>query len=118
MNRFLRLLATQIPTLDTYIWGGGRGGGALILDRCRAFDLFACVDAHLCPQLPVFHFDVDPDADPAFHYDVDPDPTSQYDADPCESGSGSVHWQVLYFFVGQELFLYANLVAKGTLKKF
>ncbi len=31
----------QIPTLDTYIWG------ALILDRCRAFDLFASVDAHL-----------------------------------------------------------------------
>ncbi len=28
---------------------GGRGhGGALILDRCRAFDLFASVDAHLC----------------------------------------------------------------------
>ncbi len=23
-------------------------GGALILDRCRAFDLFASVDAHLC----------------------------------------------------------------------
>jgi hypothetical protein len=31
--------------LDTYIWGGG--GGALIIDRCRAFDLFANVDAHL-----------------------------------------------------------------------
>jgi hypothetical protein len=40
-------LATQIPTL----WidkSGGRGrGGALILDRCRAIDLFASVDAHL-----------------------------------------------------------------------
>jgi hypothetical protein len=33
--------------LDTYIWVAG---GPLILDRCRAFDLFASVDAHLCPQ--------------------------------------------------------------------
>jgi hypothetical protein len=24
------------------------GGGALILDRCRAFNLFASVNAHLC----------------------------------------------------------------------
>ncbi len=39
--------------------GRGRGGGALILDRCRAFDLFASVDAHLSwhadlypPRLP------------------------------------------------------------------
>ena len=39
MNRFLPLLAIQIPTLWT-LW-------ALILDRCRAFDLFASVDAHL-----------------------------------------------------------------------
>ncbi len=61
------------------------------------------------PQLPVF-----PrwkNVDPAFHYDVDPDPTSQYDADPCGSGSGSAHWQALYFF-------YPNLVAKETLKMF
>ncbi len=30
------------------------GGGALILERCQAFDLFASVDAHLWPdpQLP------------------------------------------------------------------
>ena len=29
----------------------GRGrGGALILDRCRAFNLFVNVDAHLCSQ--------------------------------------------------------------------
>jgi hypothetical protein len=28
--------------------GGSRGGGSdMILDRCRAFDLFASVDAHL-----------------------------------------------------------------------
>ncbi len=30
--------------------GGGRGG-PLILDRCRAFDLFASVDAHLCLEV-------------------------------------------------------------------
>ncbi len=41
-------LATQIPTLWVHIsWGSGRGG-ALILGRCRAFDLFASVDAHFC----------------------------------------------------------------------
>ncbi len=40
-------LATQIPTL-WILTSGGRGcGGALILDRCRAFDLFVSVDAHL-----------------------------------------------------------------------
>ncbi len=39
---------TYPHTLDTYIRGGGRGGRALILDRCRAFDVFASVDAHLC----------------------------------------------------------------------
>jgi hypothetical protein len=38
---------TDSHTLDTYIWGRGRGW-ALILDQCRAFDLFASVDAHLC----------------------------------------------------------------------
>jgi hypothetical protein len=32
--------------LDIYTWGEG-AWGALILDRCRAFDLFASVDAHL-----------------------------------------------------------------------
>jgi hypothetical protein len=42
-------LATQLPTLWIHTSGkGGGGGGALILDRCRAFDLFASVDAHLC----------------------------------------------------------------------
>jgi hypothetical protein len=33
--------------LETYIWGEGAWGGALIIDRCRAFDLFASVGAHL-----------------------------------------------------------------------
>jgi hypothetical protein len=47
MNRFLPLLAPQIPTLWIHTSGGGEGG-ALILDRCRALDLFASVDAHLC----------------------------------------------------------------------
>ncbi len=41
-------LATQIPTLYIHASGGRGRGGALILDRCRAFDLFASVDAHLC----------------------------------------------------------------------
>ena len=36
---------TDSHTLDPYVWGGR----ALILDRCRAFDLFASVDAHLWP---------------------------------------------------------------------
>ncbi len=40
-------LATQIPTLWVHTSGGRGRGGALILDRCRAFDLFASVDAHL-----------------------------------------------------------------------
>ncbi len=40
-------LATQIPTLWVHTSGKGGRGGALILDRCRAFDLFASVDAHL-----------------------------------------------------------------------
>jgi hypothetical protein len=48
MNRFLPLLATDSHTLDTHIGVGAGGGGALILYRCRAFDLFASVDAHLC----------------------------------------------------------------------
>ncbi len=34
---------TDSHPLDTYIWGGGGGGDALILDQCRAFDLFASV---------------------------------------------------------------------------
>jgi hypothetical protein len=40
--------ATQIPTLCIHKSGGRGRVGALILDRCRAFDLFASVDAHLC----------------------------------------------------------------------
>ncbi len=40
-------LATQFPTLWMLTSGGRGRGGALILDRCRAFDLFASVDAHL-----------------------------------------------------------------------
>ncbi len=43
-------LATQIPTL-WILTSGGRGRarwGTLILDRCRAFDLFVSVDTHLC----------------------------------------------------------------------
>ncbi len=40
--------ATQIPTLWIHKSGRRGRGGALILDRCRAFDLFASVDAHLC----------------------------------------------------------------------
>ncbi len=41
-------LSAQIITLWKHISGGRGRGGALILDRCRAFDLFASVDAHLC----------------------------------------------------------------------
>ncbi len=41
-------LATQIPTLWIHSSVGWGRGGALILDRCRASDLFASVDAHLC----------------------------------------------------------------------
>jgi hypothetical protein len=40
-------VATQIPTLWIHKSGGKGRGGALILDLCRAFDLFASVDAHL-----------------------------------------------------------------------
>jgi hypothetical protein len=40
-------LATQLITLWKHISGGRGRRGALILDRCRAFDLFASVDAHL-----------------------------------------------------------------------
>ncbi len=46
INRFCPSGHTDSHTLDTYIWGE-RAWGALILDRCRAFDLFASVDAHL-----------------------------------------------------------------------
>ncbi len=45
MNRFQPLLATRFPHFG-YIHGGG--GGSLILDRCRAFDLFASVKRTLC----------------------------------------------------------------------
>ncbi len=40
---------TDSHILDTYIWGGG-GLLSEIVDRCRAFDLFASVDAHLWIQ--------------------------------------------------------------------
>jgi hypothetical protein len=46
MNRFLPLWPHS-PTLWIHTSGKGGGGGALILDRCRAFDLFVSVDAHL-----------------------------------------------------------------------
>jgi hypothetical protein len=47
MNRFLPLWHNRFPHFG-YIYLGGGAWGALILDRCRAFDLFASVDAHLC----------------------------------------------------------------------
>ncbi len=46
MNCFLALWPYRYPHFEYIILGGG-GWGALILDRCRAFDLFASVDAHL-----------------------------------------------------------------------
>jgi hypothetical protein len=33
-------------------------------------------------RLPPFHFDADPDPDPAFHFDTDPDPAFHIDEDP------------------------------------
>jgi hypothetical protein len=53
MYRLLPLLDTQIPLFGYINLGGGGVGGALILDRCRAFNLFASVDAHLCTPAPV-----------------------------------------------------------------
>ncbi len=47
VNRFLPLWPHRFPHFGNINLGGG-GGVALILDRCRAFDLFASVDAHLC----------------------------------------------------------------------
>jgi hypothetical protein len=44
MNRFLPLWPHRFPHFGCINLGGW---GALILDRCRAFDLFASVDAHL-----------------------------------------------------------------------
>ncbi len=38
-------------------------------------------------QNPGYHFDADPDSDPAYYFDADPDPTFQFDADP-----NSQHW--------------------------
>ncbi len=46
MNPFLPLWPRRFQHF-VYIHLGGGGVGALILDRCRAFDLFASVDAHL-----------------------------------------------------------------------
>ncbi len=51
MNRFLPYWTHWFPHFG-YIYLGG--GGALILGRCRAFDLFASVDAHLCWRLYLF----------------------------------------------------------------
>ncbi len=35
-----------------HLWGTGGEGGSMVLDRSRAFDLFASVDAHLwCARL-------------------------------------------------------------------
>ncbi len=51
MNRFLPLWSHRFPHF-VYINLRGEGvGGALILDRCRAFDLFASVDVHLCQHI-------------------------------------------------------------------
>ncbi len=63
-----------------------------------------------------FNSDVDPFVNPAFPCDVDPDPTS-YSMMRIWIWICTL-WQALYFFKGQDLFLYPNLVAKGTLKMF
>ncbi len=49
-------LAAQIPTLWIHTSGGRGHGGALILDWCQAFDLFASVNAHLCAS-PAWGYD-------------------------------------------------------------
>jgi hypothetical protein len=49
MNRFLPLWPHRFPHF-VYIHLGGGGVGAQILDRCRALDLFASVDVHLCTK--------------------------------------------------------------------
>jgi hypothetical protein len=46
---------------------------------------------------PAFHFDADPD--PAFHFNANPDPASQNDADPCGSGSATLHLIMTSFFI-------------------
>jgi hypothetical protein len=48
MNRFLPLWPHRFPHFGYIHLGKGGCGGALIIDRCQAFDLFASVDAHLC----------------------------------------------------------------------
>ncbi len=48
MNRFLPYWTHRFPHFGYIYLGGGGVGRALILGRCRAFDLFASVDAHLC----------------------------------------------------------------------
>jgi hypothetical protein len=65
MNRFLPLWPHRFPHFIyiLYIWGEG-AWGALILDRCRAVDLFVSVDAHLCFLL----------ATPPLHYPPPPPP--------------------------------------------
>jgi hypothetical protein len=47
MNFFLPLWPHKFPHFKYIHLGGAGGGGALILDQCPAFDLFASVDAHL-----------------------------------------------------------------------
>ncbi len=61
MNPFLPLWTLRFPHFGyIHLGGGGVGGGALILDRCRAFDLFASVDAHdvllFCDFLTCYHW--------------------------------------------------------------
>ncbi len=52
--RPLNLWPHRFPHFGYINLGGGGVGGALILDRCRAYDLFASVDAHLCLQVKGF----------------------------------------------------------------
>ncbi len=54
MNRFLPLLATDSHTLDTYIWGGGRGSDIRSMSSSRPICKCWCpplVAAHQPPEL-------------------------------------------------------------------
>ncbi len=53
MSRFLPLWPHRFPHIHL---GGGGVGGALILDRGRAFDLFASVDAHFWRDGSILYF--------------------------------------------------------------
>ncbi len=73
MNRFLPIWPHRFPHFG-YIHRGGRGvGGSLILDRCRAFDLFASVDAHANELLTkvAVPYSLFPDPDQAFLKSID-----------------------------------------------